>query len=91
MLFFKLNGRPEKICWNIVGHIQPMCPNLGHSWQGHLFAKSYVKPQTKIFPCFERVLQRQFWTGIGYIVADWKDGMIQISLVFVFDPKFENR
>ena len=62
--------KPIKIgrnAWEYVRNIQPICSNLGHSWQGRFFSS---KKQNKTFFNVFDILQKQFWTGIGYIDAD---------------------
>ena len=57
-----------------------MCSNLGHSWQGFLSSKSHQKANFY----GSGILEDQFWTGIGYIDADYKVSMTKVCHVFLW-------
>ena len=59
-------GKPIKIGGGMLGNIQPMCSNLGHSWQCVFSAKS----KHEAFWYGFAVLQDQFVTVMGYTDAD---------------------
>ena len=62
-----------------VGISNLRAPTWGIPGRGPFFCKKSPRTLNKAFSEGFCILQDQFWTGIGYIDADWKVGMIQMG------------
>ena len=84
---FPKYGKPNKIS----GGISNICaPTLGIPGRDLFFINKSPKTlNTMFFNVFD-VLQKHFWTRIGYIDADQKVSMTQFGLFFGGEPKLKN-